>query len=126
MARRRSLASLPSAVTYSPTARTPLLRLSPMRWTPWRAPLSLLEDRRRYHPAGPLRRPLALPQRAAQVVVRRNRSFRYPDVLRFEAPRRVVMCVRRKERREVIFAKRKFSGSGSPKHRNYWSSISCR
>lgn len=36
------------------------------------------------------------------------------------------ICAKRQTRREVLFAKQKTKkGSGSPKHRNEWSSVSC-
>lgn len=47
--------------------------------------------------------------------------------LNFEAPRYVVQCVRRKNRREVLFAKKK-TGKGSKakiRRRNAWSSVRC-
>lgn len=49
------------------------------------------------------------------------------DRLGFALPERVMRCVQRKERREVLFAKRKTGkGARSPKRRNYWSAISCK
>lgn len=126
MARRRA---------HSPTA-IPFAIASPSRlvgsFTPYRArpravpsALSLLEDRRRFHPDGRFSRPAAVPRSAARVVVRRATRFKFPDVFRFRVPERVVMCVRRKERREVLFAKNR-TRSGGAKARNYWSSVSCK
>lgn len=45
----------------------------------------------------------------------------------FSVPKRVEVCVRRKERREVLFAKRRTGrGSRTPKRRNEWSDVKCR
>lgn len=44
----------------------------------------------------------------------------------FVAPRGVMICVRRKIRREVLFAKnRTRKGAGSAKRRNHWSDYKC-
>lgn len=49
------------------------------------------------------------------------------EALRFEAPRSVTVCLRRKTRREVLFAKSKTGkGSRSRKIRNQWSDVKCR
>lgn len=48
------------------------------------------------------------------------------STLRFQDPKLVAICVRRKQRKEVLFAKRKTrKGAGSRKHRNFWSDIKC-
>lgn len=87
-----------------------------------------LEDRRRWHPDGVFRRLETFGFRdSARVRVQARRSFRFPDVFRFADPRRVIRCVKRKERREVLHAIKKIgSGAGRPKRRNYWSNISCK
>lgn len=119
---------------HSPTAslvRLPRLAVSPVN-------LALFEDRRSFHPAGPYRPAFSLPRSAARVVgstgITRSalngakaRTLS-PHTLTFQAPDRVVLCVRRKRRKEVLFAK----GVGGSKkrqrkpRRNYWSSISCK
>lgn len=44
----------------------------------------------------------------------------------FDAPKEVAICVRRKARREVLFAKRRTrKGAGSRRYRNEWSNINC-
>jgi len=50
-----------------------------------------------------------------------------PWGLRFSQPNLVSLCIRRKIRKQVLFAlKRNKKGSGTKKrHRNFWSSISC-
>lgn len=45
----------------------------------------------------------------------------------FSQPENVIRCVRRKERREVIFAtkKRKKGAGASRRRRNFWSDVQC-
>lgn len=98
--------------------------------------LALFEDRRFFHPLGPARPAFAFPKSAARVVVPRTRSRSavdgakartLPHQLTFAAPDRVLICVRRKRRKEVLFAKRKAGKRGQRKpRRNYWSAISCK
>lgn len=92
-----------------------------------RLDLRLLEDRRRYDPT----RRVSLPRRElargaiSSRVVERGRM---PATLRmsFVAPKRVLVCVRRSQRREVLFAERRTGkGSRSPRHRNEWSDVKC-
>lgn len=125
MARRRRSAS-PTAYT-SVIAKPRLVRI-PDALSSYRAALSLLEDRRQFHPLGPFRPATASPRRAARVVIKSpNRPFKRPDVFGFAIPDRVAICVRRNERRQVLFAKRKMrAGAGSRKRKNLWSSISCK
>lgn len=122
MARRRS------GSTVSRTARVPdvaVVRVPVVRRSI--RPTQLLEDRRQFHPARALR-----PARSffgkAHVVVRKpsrvgNRNV-VPNGVRFEVPKNVAICIRRKERREVLIAKGA-GGSGRPKRRNAWSYVSC-
>lgn len=94
-----------------------------------RSPLILIEDRRTWNP---VRRPFTRPQTffersAANLVLRdRDESFRRRDVLAFQVPKKVAVCVRRKQRRETLFAlNRTGAGARSRKHRNYWSNVAC-
>lgn len=126
MARRSRSRTLPTAYNFS-IAKPRLVRVS-SALSSYRAALSLIEDRRQFHPLGPFR-PASAPRRALSRVVIKNPSvpFRRPDVFGFAVPQKVALCVRRQERREVLFAKRKTgAGARSPKRRNYWSSISCK
>lgn len=94
-------------------------------------------DRRRFHPSNVFR-PIGVRWASRLVVapVRRNKVIARPfrsgignlnHVVSFKVPKRVSVCVRRRQRREVLFAKRKVrSGRGSPKHRTEWSDVSCR
>lgn len=104
-------------------------------WTSRPVNLSLFQDLRTWHPEGPARPAFAKPRSAARIVVSRGRQDRarrmgespHPG-LSFAAPDKVVLCVRRKRRKQVLFAKKK-TGKGSrakKRRRNYWSSISCK
>lgn len=94
--------------------------------------LPVLEDRRQFHPLGPDRPALAWTRSATQLVPKQRPAFRQPSqtkgIISYSDPRQVYVCVRRKIRRQVLFAR---SGGGAPKfrkrpRRNPQSSISCR
>jgi len=99
-------------------------------------PLTEIEDRRTYHPLGsdrpalysvaPLRVKDRQPsRRQRQAGFRPNSQTK--GVIAFAEPDQVVLCVRRKERREVLFAKKKTRrGPGGPRRRNWTTFISCR
>lgn len=106
-----------------------LPRLRPLVYIPMR--LIDVEDRRRYHPDRRFRR---LRQVNAVVggnviVGRSNRSNVVPSGLRFENPRKLIVCVRRNRRREILHALGR-TGRGSRfnkrRRRNELSSISCK
>ena len=55
-----------------------------------------------------------------------ERSTRLPTSVRFEDASTVAICVRRKERREVLHAKRKIrKGGGSGRRHHWYSKIKC-
>ena len=108
-------------------------------YTPTR-PLSrpITEDRRTYHPERANRPALRMSGLPAQVKVgsrpRRSpqassRAMTFPsNVIAFQNPEVVVTCVRRKTRREVLFAKGG-AGGGKKIRRPKWtwrSRISCK
>lgn len=98
----------------------PLTRVSPVD-------LSIFEDRRTFHPAGPFRPVFAAPKSAAAVRPKQPSPGMRSVGFRFAAPERVVICSRRSTRKEVLFAMRKAGKTGQRKpKRNYWSSISCK
>lgn len=79
-----------------------------------------LDDRRQFSPWGDFR-PVASPALPSRNVVV-NRMSR----MRFAQPPMVTVCVRRKERREVMFAKNKAGGGSRRRKRfNYWSNVKC-
>lgn len=111
-----------SYTVASPTAHslfTPLIRPAVLPSPPLQQPLA---DRRRSHPdrhsAPPTTRG---PNRLANTLTQKLNGR-----LRFEAPRNVLVCVRRKQRREVLHALRR-TGKGSRSRRmTINSSISCK
>lgn len=98
------------------------------------SPVTLVEDRRFYNPLGSYAPARSLNRRSRLVIVSPNvnksrpvSSFRVPSAIGFDVPSRVAVCVRRKQRKEVLHAL-KFTGKGSGggKHRRtYWSGVSC-
>lgn len=135
MAKRRStprqrMRSLQRDLT-TPIAKPRLLLTPKIRPVDLRA----FEDRRLFTPklsAWPKRivRRAVLPAR----VIERSRDPRRVLAktslnrlgMAFEAPKRVLVCVRRKQRREVLHALNKTrKGAGARKRRNQWSNVSC-
>lgn len=110
--------------------------LSPLPSTGLNDPLSEVEDRRSFHPQGRHRPalystgPLKVKDRSPSKLQRRfgfaPRS-QTKGVLTFANPSNVVLCVRRKTRREVLFATRRNGAGGRrPRRRNWTTQISCR
>lgn len=123
---RRPGPSLVHRVAFSSPVQSPLPRLSGLDQA--RSIVRALEDRRTWHPAGPLR-PAGASSRSSrrfQVSESSTRSMFPSAAISFARPDKVSMCVRRKTRREVIFAKRKHGkGAGAPRRRNWFSDIGC-
>lgn len=117
--------------TSRPAGRdpSPIARQSLPRWTSIPVNLQLFEDRRTFHPQG-FTRPVFTTQRpAGRIVQKWHPRSRLKGVaqLSFAIPEKVTLCVRRKRRKEVLFAKKKAGKTGQRKpRRNYWSSISCK
>lgn len=84
-----------------------------------------LEDRRTFYP-DPLFRPAAaLPRHAARIIASSSgggNAFYPSSRIAFAAPRGVAVCVRRKERREVIHAIGKAGSRVSRRRRRTWTS----
>lgn len=136
MARRRRSNSV-RRVTFDysnrrlsgPIRRSSLPRLSSLR---------AIEDRREFHPEGDFRpaRGFVYPRHRLVVSVPRQEPSRLADTytpvvplgVSFKAPRQVAICVRRKQRREVLHAMGK-TGRGSrfnrAPRRNVYSEVSC-
>lgn len=119
MARSRRL-SRPTAITSRSLVERLVRRYVPL------SPSIVFEDRRTWHPLREVRPARAISRWAAHAAPRaRGRPFSMADAFGFMVPNKVGICVRRKQRREVLFAKR-MTRSGGAKRRNYWSSVSCR
>lgn len=79
-------------------------------------------DRRLFRPDRSTAPPAAVRRSAARVVAKGPHAYS----LTFSDSRLVGLCVRRKVRREVLFALRKTrKGAGAKRRRNFWSNISC-
>jgi len=90
-----------------------------------------IEDRRTSHPDGPVRAPRST--RAFHVnyqlaAPRQNKSnpWDVPSGIQFEDPSRVLICIRRKQRKEVLHALKKTGKSGQKRpRRNHYSEVLC-
>lgn len=102
----------------------------------------LLEDRRTYHPDGPQRAPAAYYRSDTQLIAKGGKShvkgksrplgslwsLRYnapPAYVGFRRPDRVAICIRRKTRRQVLFAAGVGGGRVRPGKRTYKSGFHC-
>lgn len=114
-----------------------------VRYIPLNLPLSLLlrplarfnapstvlrayEDRRTWHPVAPRpARSFSGPTRLQITPTNRHSAYPSPSI-QFQAPERVLVCVRRHRRREVLFARNKAGRSGQrPPRRTWWSAVHC-
>lgn len=89
------------------------------------APLNPIDigDGRHYRPDTRYAPPLAVRRSAAMVKPYTSGPL---HGMRFADPKLVALCMRRKTRREVIFAFNKSrKGASAPKRKNFWSRISC-
>lgn len=122
----------------SRTFQQPTFRPAPLvhHTSPSSRILHEIEDRRTYHPDGPTRparsydKPvhrLTVPVHPKNVNKRSTASAALPRTVQFEAPKRVLVCIRRQKRKEVLFALKKTGkGARARKHRqSFYSSIRC-
>jgi len=97
-------------------------------------PLTLFEDLRTFHPLEEARPVGVVSRRDARRLIERPRKAAYaardpfPSLrLGFAVPQKVVKCVRRKQRREALFAFGR-TGAGSQarrRRRDQWSDVQC-
>lgn len=136
---------LPRVTSYAPKARpgrvfySPSLRIDVVRP---RTSLMQVEDRRRYHPLGSMAPAATLSRRDQRRLVEKTQhvgrevrrasfdpfaSWVMPAAkLGFAVPKKVAVCVRRKQRREAMFATGKSGGGNSSRRRrNQFSEIIC-
>lgn len=104
--------------------------------TPWPSlpvsPLTEIEDRRQFHPDGFFRAWHEVDgRRGDQLQVKPSKMLRnamqyMSSKVQFRNPDKTIVCVRRKSRREVLFAKRKAGGGSRRRPRRNWlSDVSC-
>lgn len=127
MARRRRRPAGPMRGAPDPLG----VALSHLNRLPGR-PLLEVEDRRTFHPERSLRPPMTFVGGASRLVAKRPPSSgrsSYPGArIGFEVPRAVVVCVRRKQRKEVLHALGKVgrgAGTTRRRRRNGWSDVDC-
>lgn len=106
------------------------------------SPLTVFEDRRQFHPEGDYAPARSfnksrhrLVVRPARAVAKASRSFKSPELFTpkfvtssvyFDAPKRVLVCVRRKIRKQVMFALKKAGRAGQRRQRrNEFSDVYC-
>lgn len=108
----------------SPITPTPLV--SPLLSHLVEGPLYEVEDNRRFMP-GYVSPRLSSGSPARIKAVSRGLAREGPAAgIAFSPSEYTVRCVRRKERREVIFAKRFHRrGRGGSRRRNFWSGVKC-
>lgn len=111
----------------------PSLTTRVARAVPLSHPLSLIQDFRTFDPAPASRPVFRLDGAKSSIVAAPNKNGRtirsrslLPSHVGFADAPNVIVCVRRKRRREVLFAKRKTrKGAGSRRRRNQFSNIRC-
>lgn len=105
-----------------------------LRYAPPAVSLSMFSrdpvgDRRRYNPALSVAAPFATQRSAVRLVDRVvSRSILKPNVrsvIAFATPKKVAVCVRRHQRREVLMAKGVGGSRVRRPRRNEWSGVSC-
>lgn len=92
---------------------------------------TLLDDRRRFDPAGPLRPAYSVYRDDRRLIAKSSpvgsvRNDTLSARVGFVVPERVAVCVRRQQRKEVIHALGKQGGGGSrARRRNRWTDVDC-
>lgn len=84
-------------------------------------PLTEVEDGRSFNPDRQFRDPLVFSGGASSHKAVSGKSF---QKIGFDNPDQVIVCARRRSRREIMFAK-KLRGRGGSRRRNYWSDVKC-
>lgn len=138
MARRRRRSNKRQRVVSTPNSNRRLSGF--VRRSSRPSAVSLLEDRRTYHPEGPARPArgfrinrhrliIAAPEPSIPGRPADLHHVEVPIGIGFEKPRQVAICIRRHQRREVLHALGK-TGRGSRFHRkprrSFYSEVSCK
>lgn len=111
-----------------PQKQKPLTAFSPSPEKMLKNTLREIEDRRTWHPQGAQRPARSVTRSQHKLVLpKKDSSPRLPSRVAFDAPKQVLVCIRRKMRKEVLFAKRKtWKGSRARRHRHtYFSEVTC-
>lgn len=122
--RRRRDSYLNSLVQRDYSTQSLATLLHALRLSPLRLPTATIEDRRLFHPEGYYRPARGSSRLAVSLKPAKPMSG---TAFRFAMPNKVAVCVRRRTRRQVIFALNK-AGAGArarARRRNYQSDIGC-
>lgn len=131
MARNRNSDFKGRRVTSPANANRRLPTLSPSRQWDLEDYLISVEDRRTSHPDGPARAPRSTRSTHVNYAIashpsRSSNPWDVPTGVAFEDPSRVLICVRRKQRKEVLHALGKAGKVGQRRpRRNHYSEIHC-
>lgn len=87
--------------------------------------LELPADRRQFS-FGEWEAPVMVPSSPGQVSTWSPARSPLPRDVRVEDPRNLAVCVRRKDRREVLHALRRVGRGGGKRRRNEWSDVHCK
>lgn len=121
--------NFPSLAELLAPSFDPIQPARPLRYTVHVPHTSLwpeVDDARTYSPEGRYRDTRAFSGGTAPTRSVPQGPRRLPSTIGFDAPREALVCARRKNRREVIFALRKRKkGAGSSRRRNFWSDYKC-
>lgn len=95
-------------------------------------PLADVSDSRRFWFSRPAKAPLTMRGRSHQLVIKKTppgallaARSRLSRFVGFAAPARIAVCIRRRARREVLFAKGKTWKVTGHRRRNQWSGVHC-
>ena len=89
--------------------------------------LRQIEDRRTFHPQAEKRPARSINRAQHKLVLHKPNAPKLSHKVAFSAPKNVLICIRRKRRKEVLFAKKQTrKGAGAKRHRrNYFSEVTC-
>lgn len=92
--------------------------------SPLSFPVTAVDDRRHFHFDRAARPAVAVQRVATRLAARRD--FKFSHAVKFMIPEAVAICVRRKQRREVLFSIKKNGRNGGRRYRrNIFSSVGC-
>jgi len=105
--------------------RNTTVRLSSLPSLPVsQGPLIEIEDRRAFSPSGPYRSARSMTRTHHDLVASPFGRFSDAIGVGFSNPKKVLVCIRRKQRREVLLAKGRGGKNARPR-RNYYSDVRC-
>lgn len=119
-----------SSETLLRQIQKPVKPATQLHLNPPKFQLHQIQDDRSWHPKPQIKPAGALKRSATRLVVpkptKASPRSALPHQVAFSAPKHVLVCIRRRMRKQVLFAKRlNRKGSGSRKHRTAWSEIKC-